>query len=124
MPKSSNDRRGTRSSARQAGQQEVEQELQSTWYAVVVELKDVTYHLSCGFRHEIFGTNETTGALLKVDIEQGDRYFSVVLKAGSALKQMAGEKAIEHGGKLIEVVSDYMFNVSDIDVEKLIEDAE
>jgi hypothetical protein len=33
VPKSSNDRRGTRSSARQAGQQVVEQELQFMWPA-------------------------------------------------------------------------------------------
>jgi len=80
-----------------------------TWYAVIVELKNVFYDL-----HTAYGESPS-GKLLKAELFQNDTVFAVPASFGGALKYLADQKAMQHGGRVITVKSDYMFNNSDIE---------
>ena len=82
------------------------------WYAVMLKLES-------SFISKEHGVNPQTGNHLKVDRSHNGENYSVVFKAGSALKQLALDKAQKYRGKLIEVESDFMMRNADIDMNLL-----
>lgn len=82
------------------------------WYAVLLKLES-------SFISKEHGMNPQTGNHLKIDKTHNGENYSVVFKAGSALKKLALEEAQKQGGKLIEVESDFMMRNSDIDMNLL-----
>lgn len=89
-----------------------------TWFAVVIELETAFVdHTS------EYGVNKKTGNLLKADIQSNGKIYSVGFKCGSALHELAVEKAEMFGGIVVEVKSDYAFDVRDIDLNMLLQAA-
>lgn len=80
------------------------------WYAVVVELCDIQI-----FSNGVFGVDPKTGNLLKSDIENNGKHYSVAFKCcGSALHALAVQKSEQFGGTVVSVSSDFPFQIKDI----------